>query len=411
MLKRLFPQAEQLLVTAARARYAGRRLSGASPTLGRVKVSGLRHIVVVLALAALLGMLPSAIAAEPAPPALDPLAMPWLPEQGLAIQEARDVLLVGLDGHVYGRLAGFRLAPNSRGEMFGTLASYIPEATLLQGPLGRSWLLAGGRLSPVSASRFTLPGGALLDGRFVTTGYGSPEDPVAKIFVRDARSGTVLARGTDWGIVDGRLLVTAHAVVDLITRQQWTLPSGVRWGYLDATPDTCIPAGVHAGRVEAVCMISVKPATHRGFNGLIRFFAVSHGGRREPLGRPFLYTNLGALDAFLSPDGTQLAATLAVGCGPPYAIVGPTRGGVPLYVTGQRDVERSTAHVPNAEVLGWADGGRVVAEIGAGECEGGHPPGIYLVDPATFARTLIVTLARGDFGYTLWQSETASAVG
>jgi hypothetical protein len=337
--------------------------------------------------------------------------MPWLPEQGLVVQEAHDVLLAGLDGHVYGRLPGFTLAVDSRGEMLGSLASYLPETTLLQGPHGRAWLLAGGRLTPISADRFSLPGGVRLDGRFVTTGYGSPDNPVAKIFVRDVRSGTVLARGTDWGIVDGRLLVTAHAVVDLITRQRWVLPDGVRWSYLAATPNTCTPAGIAAGRIDAVCAIKVKPGAHAGFNSLVRFFAVSHDGRRELLGRPFLYANFGALNAFLSPDAAHIAATLAVGCGPPFAILGPTRGGTPRYVTGEADVARNTARVANADVLGWADSGLAVAEIGAGECESSTRPGIYLVDPVTFARTLVVTLARTDYGYALWRSPAASAVG
>ena len=381
------------------------------PTLKEVKAPRLRYAVAFLALGVTLGLLPSAIAAASATPTLDPLAMPWLPEQGLAIQEAHDVLLVGLDGHVYGRLAGFTLAVSSRGEMLGSLASYLSETTLLQGPHGRAWLLAGGRLTGISANRFTLPGGVRLDGRFVTTGYGSPDNPVAKIFVRDSRSGTVLAQGTDWGIVDGRLLVTAHAVVDLITRGRWLLPSGVRWSYIAATPNTCTPAGIAAGRIDAVCAIKVKPAEHAGFNSLVRFFAVSHDGRRELLGRPFLYANFGALNAFLSPDSAHIAATLAVGCGPPYAIVGPTRGGAPRYVTGEDDLVRNTAHVANADMLGWSDDGRAVAEIGVGECEGIHPPGIYLVNPATFARTLVVTLARGDYGYALWRSPAASAVG
>jgi hypothetical protein len=138
---------------------------------------------------------------------------------------------------------------------------------------------------------------------------------------------------------------------------------------------------------------------------------VSHDGRRELLGRPFLYANFGALNAFLSPDAAHIAATLAVGCGPPYAIVGPTRGGAPRYVTGEDDLARNTAHVANADMLGWSDDGRAVAEIGVGECEGIHPPGIYLVNPVTFARTLVVTLARTDYGYALWRSSAASAVG
>lgn len=133
----------------------------------------------------------------------------------------------------------------------------------MQGPRGRGWLLAGGRLTPIAANRLPLRGGARLDARYVTTGYGSPDNPVAKSFVRDARSGTLLARGTDWGIVDGRLLVTSRVVVDLITRQRWTLPSGIRWSYIAATPNTCTPAGIHLGRIDAVCVVSVNRVSMR----------------------------------------------------------------------------------------------------------------------------------------------------
>ena len=370
-----------------------------------------RCAVLVVVAGTVLAGLPSAMAAAPSVPALDPLAMPWLPEQGLAIQEAHGVRLVGLDGHVYGRLAGFALALGGGGELLAALASDVPEATLLQGPRGRGWLLAGGRLTPIAANRLPLRGGARLDARYVTTGYGSPDNPVAKSFVRDARSGTLLARGTDWGIVDGRLLVTSRVVVDLITRQRWTLPSGIRWSYIAATPNTCTPAGIHLGRIDAVCVVSVKPRVHAGYNSLVRFFAVSSDGRRELLGRPFLYANFGAAAAYLSPDGAHIAATLAVGCGPPYAIVGPTRGGTPRYVTGQPDVAPGRPRIVNADILGWSESGLAVAEIGAGECEGIHPPGIYLVNPESFARTLILTLERSDRGYSLWQSDRASAVG
>jgi hypothetical protein len=376
-----------------------------------VRVPRLGCALLVLVLAGALVVLPPATAGAPTPPALDPQAMPWLPEEGLAIQEAHGVRLVGLDGHVFGRLAGFTLATGGGGELLGALASSVPEATLLQGPRGRGWLLAGGRLTPITANRLSLRGGARLDARYVTTGYGSPDNPVAKTFVRDARSGTLLARGTDWGIVDGRLLVTSRVVLDLITRQRWTLPSGIRWSYIAATPNTCTPAGIHLGRIDAVCAVSIKPRAHSGYNSLVRFFAVSSDRRRELLGRPFLYANFGAAAAYLSPDATHIAATLAVGCGPPYAIVGSTHGGAPLYVTGQPDSALAKGQVVKAEILGWSENGQAIAEIAAGECESGQPPGIYLVDPESFARTLVLTLARSDVGYTLWQSNAASAVG
>lgn len=360
----------------------------------------MRLAVLVVTLGVLLAGLASAGAATPSIPVLDPLAMPVLPAQGLVIQRPHEVLLVGLDGHVFGRLRGFTTTQSGGGELLTDMASYLPETVFLQGPAGRAYVLAGGRLTPISPRRFALPGGAELVGGFITTGYGTPESPAAKIWVKDTASGTVLAGGTDWGIVDGRLLVTGHAVIDLVTRQRWTLGPTLRWSFAEATPNRCTPAGIHAGSIEAVCATSVNShaAGNAGHNAVVRFFAVSHDGKRDPLGLPFLYDNFGSADAFLSPDGAHIAATLAVGCGPPYAIIGPTHGGKPRYVTGQPD----TAIATKADMLGWSRSGLAIAEIGAGGCEGLHTPGLYLVDPNTFDRTLVFALAKSDYGYSLW---------
>jgi hypothetical protein len=385
-------------VKAARARYAGRRLSGVALTLSSVSRRLLRLAVFGVVLGVLLAGLTSAGAATPPIPVLDPLAMPWLPAQGLVIQQQHDVKLVGLDGRVYGRLPGFQVGLNSRGELLGTLASYLPDTTLLQGPQGRSWLLADGRLTPINPRKFVLPGGAELDGRFVTTGYGSPGNPVAKISIRDTRSGTLLARGSEWSVVAGRLLVTAHVVTDLVTRERWKLGPTVRWG--SAAVNTCTPAGVHKGSMEAVCTTALKKGSpgYRDHGAVVRFFAVTHDGHRDPLGLPFLYLPFGAVGAYLSPDAAHIAATLAVGCGPPYAYVGRTHGGAAHYVTGAGD----TGMAAKGQILGWSATGSLVSEIGPGGCEGVFTDGIYLVNPDSFARALVYPLGHGDYGYSLW---------
>jgi hypothetical protein len=379
------------------------RITDQPSRLNPVSWHSLRLAVLAFMLGAALVGLSSAAASVPAVPVLGPLAMPRLPEQGLVIQQQHAVELVGLDGHVYGRLPGFQLGLNSNGELLSDLASYLPDTTLLQGPEGRSWLLAGGRLTPFDARRFVLPGGVELDGRFVTTGFGSPGNPVAKISIRDTRSGTLLARGPDWSIIQGRLLETAHTVTDLVTGERWKLGPTIRWGNVGL--NTCTPAGIHGGSIDAACVAGINPRTpgHAGHDAVVRFFAVSDDGHREPLGLPFLYDRFGVAQAYLSPDGAHIAATLAVGCGPSYAAVGPTRGGAAHYVTGAPDTEIAA----KGDALGWSEAGSLVAEIGPGGCDGLHTDGIYLVDPDSFARTLVFPLGRDDDGYALWQPATS----
>ena len=54
------------------------------------------------------------------------LATGWLPSQGLVIARTHGVLLVGLDGHVFGSLAGFKLAPQSDDLLLDGLARLPP---------------------------------------------------------------------------------------------------------------------------------------------------------------------------------------------------------------------------------------------------------------------------------------------
>src|SRR6204780_731845 len=51
------------------------------------------------------------IAALAAAPTLDPSHLPRLPPQGLIVPQGGGLLLMGLDGHVYGKLVGYLTYP------------------------------------------------------------------------------------------------------------------------------------------------------------------------------------------------------------------------------------------------------------------------------------------------------------
>lgn len=342
-----------------------------------------------------------------APRTLDPFATGWLPSQGLVVARAHDVLLVGLDGRVLGRLAGFRLAPSSGDFLLDGLAeavagpSYLTPQPLLLGPHGRPWELAGGRLEPLARGVVPLPGGAEVDGHMT----GSPSDREAVIDVRDTRTGRILvpAHRYGWFVADGGLLLaTHHILTDLVTHEQWTLPHGVSWTEGTGGVSTCNPAGLARDSVIALCAY-VGPHFAHHSNSVVRVFSVAHDGKRTLLGGPFLYGNFGAMSAVLSPDREHIGATLAVGCGLSPSIVAPTQGGTPRYIDGSTD--RAPGRHTQSYVLGWSWQGKLVAEFARGECEKESTPGIYLVDPTTFVRSLVFTLGSGTRGYAMWNAQ------
>ncbi len=341
-------------------------------------------------------------AAEPR--LLNPFAPGWLPTQGIAVARAHEVLLVGLDGRVFGRLAGFQLALQSNDLLLDALAqdaagpSYLTPQPLLVGPHGREWQLAGGRLEPLARGIVPLPGRTELVGHMT----GSSSDRVAKIVLRDTRTGRVLVRAGDhdWFLSqNGLLLAQRHVLTDLVTREQWTLPHGVTWSEGVGGVSSCNPAGLARDSVIAVCAY-VGPHFSRVSNAVVRVFSIAHDGRRTLLGRPFFYGNFGAMSALLSPDRAHIGATLAVGCGLSPSIVADTTGGKPRYIDGSTDIRRG----PDTQsyVLGWSWQGKLVTQFAHGGCEQEATPGIYLVDPATYARTLVFALRPGWRNYAMW---------
>jgi hypothetical protein len=320
-----------------------------------------------------------------------------LPRQGLVVSTPKGVLLVGLDGRVLEKLAGYKLAPLTGDVILDAIvqreigASYATSVRpVLLGPHGRVWQLVGTTLVPLARNVVPLPGGLEAVGR-VTKHYSGGGVQIGLV-VRDARTHRVVVPRSDesW-FLNGDLLATKKVVTDVTTGETWRLPRGASWTQ-GVGESSCNPAGIENDRIVAIC------AAHN----VVRVYSVAHDGRREPRGAPFHYGEFGAMAALLSPDGKHVAATLAVGCGLSPSIVAPVDGGAAHYVDGSSDAH--PGKYTQSWVLGWTPSGKVVAGFAHGECEKVSPPAIDLVDPVTLKRTVVYPLPKGMLGDQLWSS-------
>ena len=90
--------------------------------------------------------------------------------------------------------------------------------------------------------------------------------------------------------------------------------------------------------------------------------------------------------AWLSPDGGTLLAQWSAECEIPIAFFVDAGTGKMRPVTG----ERKWTEAPESVALGWSQDGRARVRLTKGYCGGSkHPPGLYLVEPATSRLTLV----------------------
>jgi hypothetical protein len=90
--------------------------------------------------------------------------------------------------------------------------------------------------------------------------------------------------------------------------------------------------------------------------------------------------------AWLSPDGKTLLAQWSAECEIPIAFFVDAQTGEKRPVTGEQD----WAEAPESIGLGWSDDGRARVRLTKGYCGGAkHPPGVYLIDPATGRLSLV----------------------
>lgn len=91
-------------------------------------------------------------------------------------------------------------------------------------------------------------------------------------------------------------------------------------------------------------------------------------------------------EAWLSPDRKLLLAQWSAECEIPIAFFVDLAGHAMRPVTGEKDWTQA----PESIALGWSSDGRARVRLTKGYCGGAkHPPGVYLVDPATSTLTLV----------------------
>ncbi len=316
---------------------------------------------------------------------LDPQHLPTLPAQGLVVQRAHDILLVGLDGKPIGSLPGFTGPYSGKTYVLEALAQADPAAVLLADSSHRAYLFdpARSRLRRLTQMQIPLAGGAVLSAHAIQL----PKPYLPKIVLQVGQQRSQFLR-----IVGGRLVVSTRSVYDTVTATRWPVASteGI-------SPGGCEPAGVSGKSLVAICATGKYPAKL-----FVRAYRISPSGARTGLG-PTMRWGFGAQTATLSPDGRYIGVTLAVGCGAPVGAITPLGAGRAGYIGNGLTVGSKAAI--DSETLGWTADSKLVAHIifHPTDCDHSPPTGIYRVDPATFARTLIYPLPASQAAW-LWTS-------
>jgi hypothetical protein len=300
-----------------------------------------------------------------------------LPAQGLLVPRGRNLVLLGLDGRPDARLVGARpwwtSADTARNIAFKELAQILPDRTFVIGP-ARKWYLfePPGRFRALTTPRVRLGGGISITAHVRTT-----DEDAFDVNVTVERAGhRLVPASADLQSIAGNLAVADSSAVDLVTGHRWKTSSG------------CYPAAIEKRELLMFCTPS--PSDLKGDG---HFVAVSPGGARRTIGH--FPGSLFPHGASVSPNGKSLFGVFSPGCGPPYSFVLPTAGGVARPVSGEKNWSFAS---PNSVALGWTDDNRIVALIQpSGSCEGTPKSGVYLIDPATLARTYVAPTA-----WALW---------
>ena len=352
------------------------RPAAASAIQGCVSKATLAAAVIATSLVAVAGGCGRAqgdntAAPQPSSATLDPNDLRPLPAQGLVVERAHDVLLVGLDGKAYGKLEGFRLRPGSdetgRDLVFEDLQNVVPDRVVLSGPHHRWYVLdpEGRTLERLPRPKLGLEAGLELIGH----ASGDEENGYEISFSVERDGKRVIPRTRDVHVVAGSLIATPGALIDPIEDVRWKMPQG------------CVAAGLAGDDALELC--GPKPVV---------LVSVSSDGARRTLSR--FPSPLYPARGMLSPDGADVAAVLAPGCGAPWTFLTSAEGGSARVITGGK-----WSGGPNSYALGWSADNRLVAHIeNPVECDSAPKTGVYLVDPKTLERAFVFRDAAAMWG-------------
>ena len=109
--------------------------------------------------------------------------------------------------------------------------------------------------------------------------------------------------------------------------------------------------------------------------------------------------------ALPSPDGAWVIGQWSGACEVPTAILLSTAEDAPRAIDGG-----ALDTTVDSRALGWTDDGKAIVHFGPGACGSGvTDPGVYLVDPVTLERTLVVPLPRSSAAAWLWKLDPGTA--
>jgi hypothetical protein len=299
-------------------------------------------------------------------PSLDPQRLPALPPQGLVVSTGTSLTFVNLQGHVLGRVQGFRFASENT---FGAGVSRFSDSQ------GRLWRLDR------KARRFVpAVGGQPLHGRATLLFVARRR----MWFVR--RNGRVLMRGRTPleipFVSERRDVVTAgRRALDLRTGTSFRVPtlcsvaSGRRPRWILLCGSTRSLSKAPQSIVE---LVDGKPRL------IVRAPVRSPAPNTPPVGH--------WAGVRLSPDGGTLLAQWSAECEVPVAFLVSRRTGSVRGLGGSAD---------ESVVVGWAKDGRALVEFPTGVCGGTYQggPGVYAASGRRL-RLLLRTAPRA--GVAMW---------
>ena len=321
---------------------------------------------------------------------LDPAHMPALPAQGLVIEKphGQGLMLVGLNGKVYGRLSVFSF--NRDTTRSDGLFSQLQDATdVVVVDREGQWYELGG--SPTTLKPLARPELALMNGY----------DLVAHVNNRGwlrtslERGGKVVLRDIS-SLLPGGTLVKGTSQDDFVVID---LKSGDRW----LLSETCIPIAERNHRLLAVC-----PKNEPGNDVYLRVSVTTigaHGSSELAPVRLFKGTQ-GIGGGLLSPDGNHVLVNARPGCGVGSAYFLSTRSGTGKPVLSTSDQKFKGFE---SESLGWsASGQAVIRLLRSPNCEAPGPADVYLTNPTTLAQKFVYRVPSKSSQVEMWNPALAT---
>lgn len=270
-----------------------------------------------------------------------------LPDEGVALELERGVVLLSLDGSELGELPGFRISGFSPS---------VPGPVLLEEGTDRHFhLLDQSRIlpRPIVDEEIVLP---MPHGNHLAA--NALRDPGGSEIRRDGRQ--VFELGSTMtgnpAVAHDRDLVSRESFDDNTNRAY-----DLRTGKIDELPRGCEVADRHGERRYLLCEGTVRAGDAGDPSPSVLF------GPRRGVGR--------WVKAMVSPDGKDVLLEWWAECEVPLVFTGSSTGGA----------LRSLFEEKQATALGWTEDGRTVVMGMSSECGAGVRPGLYVDEELVYA--------------------------